>query len=113
MESPLGPVLANVLTGYHEKNWLQEFDIGEVVLYRRYVDYIFCMFENEIDAEKFFKYLNAKHPNIKFTMAKKTNKLLQFLDVLVNNEGRTFTTLVYRKKTSELFTQCSGFTLCF
>ena len=71
------------------------------------------MFENEIDAEKFFKYLNAKHPNIKFTMAKETNKLLQFLDVLVNNEGRTFTTLVYRKKTSGLFTQCSSFTLCF
>ena len=36
-------------------------------MYRRYVDDIFCMFKNEIDSEKLFKYLNSKHPNIKFT----------------------------------------------
>ena len=33
-----------------ERNWL---DMGEVLLYRRYVDDIFCMFKNEIDVEKF------------------------------------------------------------
>ena len=54
MGSPLGPVLANLFMGYHERNWLQEFDIGEVLLYRRYVDDVFCMFRNEIDAEFFF-----------------------------------------------------------
>ena len=98
--------------GYHEKNWLEELDICELLLYRRYVDDIFCMFKNEIDAEKFFKYLNSKYPNIKFTMQKETNKFLPFLDVLVKNEGRTFTTLVYRKKTFiGLFTQYSSFTL--
>ena len=101
MGSPLGPVLANLFMGYHEKDWLQEFDIGEVLLYRRYVDDIFCMFKYEIDAEKFFKYLNSKHPNIKFTMEKENNKVLPFLDVLVKNEGRTFTTSVYSKKTSQ------------
>ena len=42
--SSLGLVLANLFMGYHEKNWLQEFDIGEVLLYRRYVDDSFCMF---------------------------------------------------------------------
>ena len=69
------------------------------------------MFKNETDAEKFFKYLNSKHPNIKFTMEKENNKFLPFLDVLVKNEGRTFTTSVYRKKTSiGLFTQYSSFT---
>ena len=40
MVSPLGPVLANLFMGYHEKNWLQEIDTGEILLYRRYV-YIF------------------------------------------------------------------------
>ena len=55
------------------------------------------MFKNEINAEKFFKYLNFKHPNIKFTMEKENNKFLPFLAVLVKNEGRTFTTSVYRK----------------
>ena len=67
MGSLLGPVLANLFMGYHERNWLQEFDIGEVLFYRRYVDDIFCIFKSEIDAEN-FKYLNSKYPNVKFTI---------------------------------------------
>ena len=39
---------------YHEKNWFVEFDICELFLYRRYLDDIFCMFKNEIDAEILF-----------------------------------------------------------
>ena len=31
--SLLGPVLADFFMGYHERNWLQEFDIGEVLFY--------------------------------------------------------------------------------
>ena len=53
------------------------------------------MFKNEINAEKFFKYLNSKHPNIKFTMEKEANEFLPVLNVLVKNEGRIFFTLVY------------------
>ena len=30
---PLGPVLANLFIGYHEKIWLEEFKTCEVVLY--------------------------------------------------------------------------------
>ena len=94
-----------------KKNQLQEFDKGEVLLCRRYVDNIFCMFKNKIDTEKFFKYLNSKHPNIKFTMEKETNAFLQFLNVLFKNKGRIFFTSVYRKKTSiGLFTLYSSFT---
>ena len=33
MGSPLGPVLANLFMGYHEKIWLEEFKTCEVVLY--------------------------------------------------------------------------------
>ena len=33
MGSPLGPVLANLLMGYHEKIWLQEFVEGKVLMY--------------------------------------------------------------------------------
>ena len=68
--SPLGPVLAKLFMGYHERNWFQEFDIDELLFYGRFVDDIFSMFRNEIDAENVFKYLNSKHPNIKFTMEK-------------------------------------------
>ena len=68
------------------------------------------MFINEIDAEHFSKYLKSKHPNINFTMEKETNKFLPFLDVLVKNEDRTFTTSLYRKKISVgLLTQYNRF----
>ena len=30
MASPLGPILANLFIGYHEKKWLQQFDKGKV-----------------------------------------------------------------------------------
>ena len=33
MGSSLGPVLANLFIGYHEKIWLEEFETCEVVLY--------------------------------------------------------------------------------
>ena len=45
-------------------------------------------------------------------MEKETNEFLPFLDVLVKSEGNTFTTSVYRKKTSTgLFTKYNSFTL--
>ena len=34
MGSPLGPVLANLFMGYHEKKWLQELDKGKVLMYK-------------------------------------------------------------------------------
>ena len=57
MGSLLGPVLANLFMGYPEKKWLQEFDKGKILMYKRYVDDIFCMFENEKDAENFCHFL--------------------------------------------------------
>ena len=91
--SQLGTVLANLFMGCHKRNWLQEFYIGEALLYRHNIDDIFLMFKNEIDAKN-SKHLNSKHHSIKFTMEKKTNKFLPFLDALIKNEGRTFTTSV-------------------
>ena len=68
------------------------------------------MFINEIDAEHFSKCLKSKHPNINFTMEKETNKFLPFLYVHVKNEGRTFTSSMYRKKMSiGLLTQYNRF----
>ena len=104
-------VLANLFMGNHEKKWLQEFDKGKILMYKRYVDNIFCMFGNEKDAENFFEFLNCRHKSIKFTLEKESNKFLSFLDILIKNEGNHFSTSVYRKKTSiGLFTQFNSFT---
>ena len=78
MGSPLGPVLANLFMGYHEANWLQVFKDCEIILYRRYVDDIICLSDSESDADKFYEFLNKKHPNIKFIFEKK-NKIIKFL----------------------------------
>ena len=111
MGFPLGPVLVNLFMGYHEKKWLQEFDKGKVLMYNRYVDDIYCMFEKEKDAETIFEFINRHHKNIKFTIEKEDNKILLFLDILIKNEGNRFSTSVYRKKTSVgLLTQFHSFT---
>ena len=95
MGSPLGRVLASLFMGYHEKKWLQEFNKRKVLMYKRYVDEIFCIFGNEKNAENFFEFLNCRHKNIKFTIEKESNKYLSLLDILMKKEGNRFSTSVF------------------
>ena len=86
--------------GHYENLWLNEHKCPSVQFYRRYVDDIFCLFNNEHKALLFFEFLNSQHDNIKFTMGKETDNTLAFLDVLINNKDPTnLITSVYRKKT--------------
>ena len=71
MGSPLGPVMVNLFMGYYETLRLNTFRECEIILYRRYVDNIICLFNCE---SKFFEFLNAQHPNVKFTFEKQVNK---------------------------------------
>ena len=95
MGSPLGPVLAYLFMGYHEKKWLLEFDKGKVLMYKHYVNDIFGTFGNEKEAEIFFEFLNCRHKNVNFTIEKESNKILPFLDILIKNEGNRFSISVY------------------
>ena len=88
--SPLGTVLANLFMSFHEKKWLQEFDKGKILMYKCYVDDIFCLFGNKMYAENFFEFLNCRPKNIKFTLEKESNKFLSFLGILIKNEGDRF-----------------------
>ena len=98
MGSPLGPALANLFMGYYKQKWL-ESDHGRLVkFYRRYVDDIFCFFENEHQAQTFLDFLNIQHPNLNFTIEKQHMKQLPFLDVLNTRSGRLITS-AYRKST--------------
>jgi len=52
MGSPLGPVLANLFIGHHEKLWLKLATMAQdnaknVLFYRRYIDDILCLFLTE------------------------------------------------------------------
>ena len=69
------------------------------LIYYRYVDDIFAVFENEDDCEKFLSSLNSLHFSLSFTFEKELNSSLPFLDVLVEKHKTGFITSVYRKPT--------------
>ena len=83
MGSPLAPALAHLFLGNQEKVWSSNPESNNVLFYRRYVDDIFCTFENESHAYTFLSILNKHHPNVQFTIEKEASKTLPFLDVLV------------------------------
>ena len=98
MGSPLAPILANLFMGHNEWQWIDNYTLSKPLFYKRYVDDIFCLFENQNQAELLFNYLNERHPNINFTMETEVEKKHPFLDILLNNE-KVLTTSVYRKPT--------------
>ena len=84
MGSPLAPVLATIFMGFHKSKWLNEYNLNKPKFYLRYVDDILAAFGNEQDALNFFKFLNNRHPNIKFTAEKQINHSIAFLGVLIS-----------------------------
>ena len=111
MGSPLGPVLANLFMSCYESMRRNTFCECEMILYRRYVDDIICLFNCQSDADKFFEFLNRQHPNIKFTFEKRVNKQISFLDVLITNYVDQFCTSVFLKEPGiGLFTNYLGST---
>ena len=79
MGSPLAPVLANIFMDFHESKWLREYNLNKPTFYLRYIDDILAAFGNEHDSLIFFKFLNNRHPNIKFTIQKQLNIQSLFL----------------------------------
>ena len=100
MGSPLAPALANILMGFYESKWLNEYNLNKPKFYSRYADDILDAFDKEQDSLNFFNFLNKKHPNIKFTIEKQINHSIAFLDVFIsgiNNQNLTLQT--YQKST--------------
>ena len=64
------------------------------------MDDIICLFNSESDANKFFVFLNQRHPKIKLTIEKQTENQLSFLDLLITCNGDNFLASVYRRKHS-------------
>ena len=97
MGSPLGPALANIFVGYQEA---KIFNIAKrPLVYFRYVDDTFAVFNNEEDCNTFFIHLNSLYPSLRFTYEKESNYSLPFLDVLVKRHDLEFLTSVYKKPT--------------
>ena len=95
MGSLLGPALANIFVGYQEEKLF--IDNNQPLIYFRYVDDTFAMFEDELNCNRFLKQLNSLHQSLNFTHQKEVNGKLPFLDVLVEKSNTKFLTSVYRK----------------
>ena len=95
MGSPLGPALANIFVGYQEEKLF--IDNNQPLIYFRYVDDTFAMFEDELNCNLFLKQLNSLHQSLNFTHEKEVNGKLPFLVVLVEKSNKKFLTSVYRK----------------
>ena len=100
MGSRLGPTLACLTMAFLEKKVFKSRGLICPLFYTRYVDDIFAVFENLNDAQNFLKCLNLMISQIKFTMENSVSNKLAFLDVLVHNDGDSFSTSIYTKTTS-------------
>ena len=106
MGSPLAPVLANIFMGFQESK--NEYNLNKLKFYLTYVYDILAVFDNEQDLLNFLNFLNNRHPNIQFTIEKKINYSIVFLDAFIsgiNNQNLTLQT--YHKST------CTGLLLNF
>ena len=95
MGSVLGSTLANLFMAELEDEWQKYTNVP--IIYLRYVDDLYCAFENELQIDDFFNFLNEQHSNLRFTL-EKGGSSIPFLDVKVTQSDK-LTTEVYRKPT--------------
>ena len=108
MESPLGPILANVFMVELENTLVPRLH-QYVKKWRRYVDDTFAYIKNE-STDYFLTTLNSFHPDISFTFEKENNSHLPFLYVLFIRNGTNLDPTVYRKDThNDLFLHWDAF----
>ena len=92
MGSLLGPALANFFVGYHEEKLF--IDNNQHLIYFRYVDNIFAMFEDKFNCNQFLKQLNSLHQSLTCAHEKEVNGKSPFLDVLEEKSNSKFLTSV-------------------
>lgn len=99
MGSPLGPLFANIFMSEFERNHMNILKELGVVRWHRYVDDIFATLKDKSSADEVLKFINTRHPNLKFTIEHEQNNKLPFLDTLVKRDRTRYTTTLYHKPT--------------
>ena len=76
MDSPLGPVMANIFMIYFEFLLQERSNIIGMNYWDRYVDDVFAIFNVKPDLTAILQELNSVHRNIKFSYELKTDGIL-------------------------------------
>ena len=100
MESPLGPTKANFFLAKMEKRIMSIVSVNHPLLYLRYVDDIFAVFETNESCLKFLDILNSQHKNIKFSV-EYGSELMCFLDVQIKVKENGCDTRTWPRLTKE------------
>ena len=100
MESPLGPVLADIFMIELEKVVLPELCIR---YWKRYVDDTICFVKSGTINYVITK-LNSFDSNIQFTFEEEDKGALPFLDVLIQRNGDSILTTISLKPTNDMMT---------
>ena len=79
---------------------LNNANLYQRTILRRYADDPFCIFNNEAQLNDFFNSLNAIHANLKFTKELEHENHLSYLNVLLTAINDSIKTTVYCKKIS-------------
>jgi len=95
MGSSLGPTMAAFALDMIEK----KFNTSPL-FYRRYVDDVFAVFENQLEADNFLHHINSFHANLQFPIEHSEENQLNFLDVSVTRSNNKFHTDWYMKRTN-------------
>ena len=97
MDSPLGPVLANIFMVELETSVISNLN-DKIKLWKKFVDDTICFAKSEY-TNNILLALSSFHQNIKFTFETEKDDAIPFLDVLIIRKARKIETAVYRKKT--------------
>ena len=98
MGSPLSPVLANLYMEYFEEMALGSTSL-KPFMWLRYVDDSFILWPHQEDVQILLDHVNSIRPSIQFSMEKKQDNKLLFLEVSVTRTQQGFRSSVYRKPT--------------
>ena len=105
MESPVGPLIANIFMMHLEKKLMEQLEQHGLVYWKRYVDNTLAIVRKDADINKLLTILNSVHSSIQFTIEPENEKdqSLPFLDILIRRhsvrKSSWFSTTIYRKPT--------------
>ena len=90
----LGSALANIFVGYYESLLFKR--VKKPLMFYRYLNNTFAIFDSEKECDEFLDQLNSLHPSLRFAFEKEVNQSLPFFDVQVEKVGFKLITSVFR-----------------
>ena len=99
MGLPLRPTLVNLFLVHYKSKWLEDCPQFKPQFYHRYVDDIFVMFKKKDQVNKFLRYMNSHHHNIKFTCEEEKANKISVFDISISRNHNTLETSIFHKPT--------------